>query len=166
MLHGQREKPRNIPYINYTHYTHHMKSYNIRPLIFLLAAVLVIAAGFTLFANRAGAPAPGAQEAPKEASVTITIESLYEAKQISIVDGQTLLSLLRALNEADPALALKTKEYAGLGTLIESMHALTNGMGGEYWQYTVNGVMPQIGASDYALKDGDKVEWFFGSSQQ
>lgn len=143
-----------------------MKSFNIRPLIFLLAAVLVIAAGFALFANRAGAPAPQVQEAPKEAAVTITIESLYEAKRVSIVDGQTLLSLLRALNSADPALALATKEYAGLGTLVESMHALKNGAGGEYWQYTVNGVMPQIGADMYALKNGDTVEWFFGSSQQ
>ena len=61
---------------------------------------------------------------------------------------------------------LKTQNYSGLGALITSMGGLTNGTDKQYWQYKINGVEPQIGASGYILKPGDRVDWFFGPSQQ
>ena len=99
-------------------------------------------------------------------SISLTIAGLYTRKEIPLAKDATVLNMLQTLTASDPSLALTTKEYTGLGTLVVSMHGLKNGTNGNYWQYRVNGVMPQVGAGAYALKAGDSVEWFFGPSQQ
>lgn len=94
-------------------------------------------------------------------TVTLTIEELYSNKQVAITTDQTVLQVLQSLNNADPQVRLSTKEYSGLGTLVESMAGQTNRTNDEYWQYKVNGMMPQIGADQYKLKAGDSIEWYF-----
>lgn len=79
----------------------------------------------------------------------------------SLKDGATALDALRDLNAQDPTMRLTTKTYTGLGDLVESMYEKTNGTDERYWQYQVNGIEAQVGASAYVLKDTDNVEWEF-----
>jgi hypothetical protein len=102
----------------------------------------------------------------RAASITLTIQDRYTNKDIRVTAGETILQLLQELNAQDPALALDTKVYAGMGMLITRLGAHVNGNEAKYWQYKVNGVMPQIGADVYVLKGGEKIEWFFAGPQE
>lgn len=102
--------------------------------------------------------------ATKQQTISLTIMGLYAQKQVAITAGDTALSVLKTLTMSDTALQLNTKEYAGLGTLVVSMHGLKNGVEHKYWQYKVNGVIPQVGAASYTLQPSDTVEWIFAPS--
>ena len=104
--------------------------------------------------------------APQGPSITLSIEGVYTDKQVPISEHETLLALLQELDHQDPSVHLKVEEYSGLGALVVAMGSSTNSTDKQYWQYKVNGILPQIGASGYQLKPGDKVEWYFGPSQQ
>ncbi len=104
--------------------------------------------------------------APNGPSISLSIQGLYTDKQVTITANETLLTLLQTLSTKDPHLQLEVQNYTGLGALITSMGGLTNGTNKNYWQYTVNGVEPQIGASGYILHNGDRVAWQFGPSRQ
>ena len=135
--------------------------------------IAVLAIGVFVYTDTVLAPiqpvsqaAKDAQAVPQIAHVLLSIDGLYNAKQVTITTNETVLSVLQSVNADDPRVHLSTKVYAGLGTLIVGLDGITNGTGKKYWQYKVNGVMPQIGAGQYKLKDGDSIDWFFGSSQQ
>ena len=98
-------------------------------------------------------------------NISLTIENVYTNKQVSAVLGDTALEVLQSLDKEDPKLLLVTKEYPGLGILVESMRGKMNGTNDEYWQYFVNGVMPQIGADKLELNEGDSVAWRFEKSE-
>lgn len=136
----------------------------------LLAFVALALIGGISYAIRGTTPEPsnpsenaGASEA-KSATVTLSVEGVYEGKQVAVLEGETALAVLERLNTEDPALKLSTKTYAGLGVLVDGMGTLKNGTDTRYWQYDVNGVMPQIGADKYELKAGDKIVWRFAES--
>jgi len=132
------------------------------------AGVLVAVVAVVFFyADVAQAPKQGTEiDTPTTSTVTLSIEGLYTDKKVSVASGWTLLQVLQELNTKDSAMQLAIKEYAGLGALVEGMGSLHNGDSGKYWQYKVNGVMPQIGADAYVLKDGEMAEWFFGTSEE
>ena len=75
-----------------------------------------------------------------------------------------MLDALMVQSARDPHMQLFTKNYTGLGAMVESIGSNKNGADGKYWQYKINSIMPQIGASSYILKDGDMVEWIFTQS--
>lgn len=123
-------------------------------------------AGVSVYTSQAPASIDrGSEAAVQMRTVTISIENLYSNRQATITAGDTVLEMLQKLNTEDSQLQLSTKDYSGLGTLVESMHGMTNGNQNKYWQYKVNEVMPQIGADRYELQDGDKVEWYFSISE-
>ncbi|MEK7582030.1 MAG: DUF4430 domain-containing protein [Patescibacteria group bacterium] len=105
------------------------------------------------------------QEVTQTSNISLTIEGLYSSKSISISEKETVLKILQTLNSENPQLKLSTKEYSGLGVLVESMNGNKNGTDDKYWQYKVNAVMPQIGADKLELKNGDSVEWYFSKSE-
>lgn len=130
------------------------------------AVALVLALGLTIYTNQTLLPEkPLEQETPQTETISLTISGLYEGKQIKITSEETVLQVLQALNTEDPQLQLSTKKYSGLGVLVDGMHGERNGDDKKYWQYKVNGVMPQVGADAYKLKNGESVEWFFRESQ-
>ena len=132
----------------------------------LAVVTVVLIAGFFVFANKLQAPLQVQnEEVPQASTIVLVIEGLYDGKPVSISSGETVLGVLKALNVEDSRLELATKEYSGLGVLVQSLAGKTNGEGEEYWQYKVNGVMPQVGADKLTLKDGDSVEWFFAKSE-
>ncbi len=133
------------------------------------AGVVVVAAIAILwtYTNKAEAPVQNAREEASQAgTVSFTIDGLYTAKPVPISQNETVLAVLQTLNSEDPAVQLSTKEYSGLGVLVDGIHGQKNGTDKKYWQYKVNGIMPQIGADQYKLKSGDSVEWFFALSQE
>ena len=131
---------------------------------FVLCA-LALAVGAILYTGSTGASGEAiSQTESVEGTVLLTIEGLYEGKPISVASGETVLRVLQKLHAEDERLMLRTKEYSGLGTLVLGMYGRENGTDGKYWQYEVNGVMPQVGAGAYNLKDGDVVEWYFRPS--
>ena len=133
--------------------------------------ILIVAAlifGLSFFSNDTKRDSDSAEvkqtETQETISVTVNIEGLYNNKPIDVLGGQTVLQLLESQNNNDSQLKLRTKEYSGLGTLVEAMGSMNNGDQNQYWQYKVNGVMPQVGADQYKLSDGDMVEWYFEKS--
>ena len=133
-----------------------------------LAVVLLLAlASFFIYTGKSQLPAQSSpQETPQAGTVSLSVQGLYTGKQVYMYTGDTLLQLLQTVNAQDSELQLSTKIYAGLGVLVESMHGVKNGTDKKYWQYKVGGVMPQVGADVYKLKNGDSVEWFFATSQE
>lgn len=129
----------------------------------VLMFALVI--GSSIYTNKQSTSTEPAIQETSSGTVSLTIGGFYENRRVSIASGDTVLNILRTLNTQDPKLQLSIKEYPGLGVLVEDMYEQKNGTGGNYWQYKVNGIMPQIGADSYTLKDSDSVEWFFGPSE-
>lgn len=98
-------------------------------------------------------------------TITLTIEGIYDDRQVLVSESTTVLGLLRQLDEESEQMKLVTKEYGEYGVLVESMGGKTNGDEDEFWQYRINGVMPQIGADKLKLNNGDSVEWYFEASE-
>ena len=128
-----------------------------------VALVLVIGLGFAKWASAPTQPAP---QTSQTQTVSLTIEGVYQNKQVTISPDETALQVLQLLNAQDSTLQLSTKDYAGMGTLVDGIHGVTNGTDKKYWQYKVNGVMPEVGAGALQLKSGDSVEWYFAASQE
>jgi hypothetical protein len=128
--------------------------------------VLLLATGTFLYISNPPVPQPTQEGTLQTNSITLTIQGLYENKALQAAPSETVLHVLQTLNAEDTQVQLITEEYAGLGTLVYSIHGNQNGTDQKYWQYNVNGEMPQISADKYTLTDGDIVEWFFGPSQE
>ncbi len=139
-----------------------------RTYIVIIGVLLFVCAAIVfLYTSKIPTPVqPANQETPQTSSISLSIQGLYEHKQITITSDETVLQVLHTLDAADPQLQLSTKEYPGMGTLVTGMHGNNNGSDKNYWQYKVNGVMPQIGADQLTLKNGDAIEWFFSPSQE
>ncbi len=97
--------------------------------------------------------------------VTLSIDELYDQKQVTVEKGTTILNLLETMNQEDERVQLGTKAYADFGVLVESIGNLSNGTDNKYWQYNVNGVAPMVGADAYLLNGGEEVEWNFTASE-
>jgi len=106
------------------------------------------------------------QPAAEPIVVTLVIQDFTKPDiTFEFTRPMTALSYLEFINSNDPRLQLTTKEYKGLGTLVIQLGEHKNGDDNKYWQYFVNGKMPQVSADKYQLQDGDKLEWKFISSQ-
>jgi hypothetical protein len=105
------------------------------------------------------------QSIPIDVTASITIGDHYKEKEVHLKENTSALQIMQILNTEDPELRLVTKEYSGLGTLVESMFGLTNGSENKFWQYKVNDVMPQIGADKLIIHNGDVITWFFAESE-
>ena len=124
------------------------------------AVILALAVGLSLYINFSQPPEPAAQE-PQSYAVTLTIDSVYADKRVAVSSDETVLRMLERLDDADSSQQLTTKEFAGLGTLVESMGTYQNGTDGKYWQYFVNGMLAPVGADQYVPASGDNIEWRF-----
>jgi hypothetical protein len=126
-----------------------------------LALALVFGLSALIERDRISQTSPNTEVPRQTINVSLTIDNLYTKDQVRAKSEDTVLEVLQSLNGEDQSLLLVTKEYSGLGVLVESMGGKTNGADDKYWQYFVNGTMAQIGADKLELKDGDYVEWRF-----
>lgn len=88
---------------------------------------------------------------------SITINLTDEIKQIK--GNMALVALIEAskIGKFDVSVVNST-----WGLYVESIAGIKP-KGFKGWMYAVNGIIPNIGVADYELKDGDVVEFFYGS---
>jgi hypothetical protein len=133
-------------------------------------AVVLLVGGYIWQQNQVVAPTSDNNNAPAQIEITsvnafMEIEGLDETEQpIVAVAGQTLLGLMRQMSEQKPTMNVQTQDYPGLGSLVVQIGAWRNGTDEKYWQYTVNGEVPMVGADQYVIKEGDKIKWEFKKS--
>lgn len=89
---------------------------------------------------------------------------VMEFQDAAFNQGETALDLLKRLAEQNN-LELVVKDYDGLGTLVEKIGDKQNGTDNKYWYYRVNEVQPQVGAAQYQLQNGERIEWKFEELQ-
>ena len=77
-------------------------------------------------------------------------------------EEELLLSIMKTLAK-EKKIEMKTKEFPGLGIMIEELEGKKNGKQGKYWQYWVNETYAKVGAEAYTIRKGDVVEWKFTS---
>ncbi|MDC1205578.1 DUF4430 domain-containing protein [Candidatus Pacebacteria bacterium] len=146
-----------------------MKQEHIKQILLLGLGVAVILAGitYTTGKNRVTPEETTQIELRNEesAQITLSIDGLYSSKTIAVEYEETILQMLEKLNETNPQLQLKSKSYGEMGVLVESMGDKTNGDNNSYWQYTVNGVAPMIGADAHIMKNDDTLKWQFKQSE-
>ena len=83
-------------------------------------------------------------------------DSVYQIsipKDSSIYDAMTYLSA-----SGIPPLVFEAENYPSLGYFVKSINGVRNS-GGYYWTLYVNGQYSTLGATQYILKEGDKIEW-------
>lgn len=97
--------------------------------------------------------------------ISLVIEDVYQNGSIVITSGDTVLDVLRTLDAEYEHIQLDTKEYPDMGVLVTSIAGRENGAEGRYWQYEVNGTMPQISVDAFELKQGDSIKWYFKESE-
>ena len=71
-------------------------------------------------------------------------------------DGETALELLE---EHGYDVEVETSSLGDYVTAIGEVEVTKS----EYWSYEVDGRMPNVGADQYETKDGQQVEWRYGS---
>ena len=100
---------------------------------------------------------------PPPASGDYQVSISYPANKIfnSTVSGPAtpLQALIMAAGQIS---LLYTIKQTGLGQFVQNIDGY-GPSGSSGWQYAVNGTVPQVGASDYSLKPGDRVQWFYGA---
>lgn len=66
-------------------------------------------------------------------------------------EGQSVFDLLKAENDVQA-------DTSSFGVMVKSINGLSQS-DKEFWTYTVNGTMAEVGADKYVTKDADKVKW-------
>jgi hypothetical protein len=130
----------------------------------LIVAIIVATAVVLVLVETAGDRETIPQVQKQSGVAVVAIQGLYEGVEVPVNGEVTVLEMLKQLDTQDAAVRLGTKKYEGLGVLVDALNGMKNGMDNKYWQYTVNGVMPQIGADTYKPGAGDRIEWRFTTS--
>ena len=134
---------------------------------FIVFAVIFFSAGFFLgqsyqippMVSLGGSEQPASFE-PIDYLLRYSDADLIEYQNVIITEKSTVLDLLKRLSEENQ-LNLATQDYENLGTLVIGLGDKKNGDNNKYWQYFVNGQMPQVGAGSFLLSGGEEVEWRF-----
>lgn len=135
------------------------------PLFLLVIVILSIGGAIASVSQRSTPEAPDFASMPAPArDVILSIADIYSGT-LPHADGVTALSLLqKAAREHD--IAVETKTYAGMGTLVQAIGPHAGGEDGKYWMLYVNGTFSLVGADAYVVAPGDVVEWRFETPEE
>ncbi|XKT74783.1 MAG: DUF4430 domain-containing protein [Patescibacteria group bacterium UBA2163] len=130
-------------------------------------AFAVALLGIWLFAGWIELPRDTEQQeiTTEQQTISISIEGMYQDESIRVKGDATILDVLLTLDKENDQLKVTTETYDGLGTLVTQIGDKKNGDRKRYWQYTVNGIMPQIGADALIVTEGDHIQWEFKLSE-
>lgn len=99
-----------------------------------------------------------------QASLLIDFGDQFQVfSDIQLSPQDTVLRVLQNVTTQNN-LELGTKEYAGLGTLVEKIGDKQNGEDKKYWQYWIGNEQPQVGADKYIVSNNDLIIWRFTTS--
>lgn len=143
---------------------------------FAILGIVAIVAGVVMFSSAQttetspvtlARPAGLVKGVDTQAQVAVVISGLPQPITEGLdnipTNGATALDLLTYVAQKN-SIELKTKDYGEMGTLVESIGAVTNGTDNKYWAYYVNGALGQVAADQYQLKAGDVIEFRFEKS--
>jgi hypothetical protein len=102
-------------------------------------------------------------EKSDQTSVRIIIvgDSWTISDNLVAYQGDTAFSLLDRCSEKN-GFSVDSTYYAQYdSTLINSINNAAGGTDGKYWQYYVNGQLPNVGADKCILTNGDLLKWSF-----
>jgi len=146
----------------------------------LLAKIIIVIAiffaGFYFGHQQALSPSNGlfgldktnqAEQATIQVSLTLDFgqDDIQTFNDIELEAGTTVFELLEKITQENN-LEFSYKDYGSeLGALVESINNVSNDVKADlFWNYWVNDVYAEVGASNYQLKDGDRVEWKYTSN--
>ena len=119
--------------------------------------------GSTSNGGGASADSQGGSQQPGYVTVTVSVTSSAVGNPVSsggtftFNEGATLYDALCALGLSINARPSSYGTYvAAIGGLAEKEHGGTSG-----WMYSVNGKTPNTACSNYILKNGDTVVWYY-----
>ncbi len=119
--------------------------------------------GSTSNGGGASADSQGGSQQPGYITVTVSVTSSAVGNPVSsggtftFNEGATVYDALCALGLSVNAHGSSYGTYvAAIGGLAEKEHGGTSG-----WMYSVNGVTPNTACSNYVLKNGDNVVWYY-----
>lgn len=119
--------------------------------------------GSTSNGGGASADSQGGSQQPGYVTVTVSVTSSAVGNPVSsggtftFNKGATAYDALCALGLSVNARGSSYGTYvAAIGGLAEKEHGGTSG-----WMYSVNGVTPNTACSNYVLKNGDNVVWYY-----
>jgi len=139
---------------------------------YIIVALVFLAIGFWLGQSYQALPAEqplaniqSEQNQPSKINNLILVlrfsdTDVREIQNLTSQEGQTVLDLL-AKTAQENELIFKTQDYGDLGKLVTQIGDKINGQNNKYWQYWVNGEFAKVGAGQYQLKAGDRIEWKF-----
>lgn len=76
-----------------------------------------------------------------------------ETFTVRVVTGENALNILTKMK------SVETKESSGLGKFVEGIGGVKAEGSKNYWALYVNGQLSPVGAEQYQVKQGDKIEW-------
>lgn len=134
--------------------------------ILSIAALLFLGAGCWTTTVTTNAPAENANSAEGEA-VTIAVDLVIDTGNgnlrsfsATMEDGSTALELLEKVStEQNIPVTTKVYDFGTLVTGIDGVEATEK----EFWLFSINGESATVGASDYLLEAGDRIEFRYGS---
>jgi len=142
-----------------------------KALKFLFVALIFFVAGFFVGQGYQGTIFNQPQDSQvnlQPENVTLVIQfsetEAIEIQNIEPIIGQTVLDLLTTQVQKNE-LAFETKDYGDLGMLVNKIGDKENSQENKYWQYWVDGEQVMVGADNYFLQGGERIEWRFQESE-
>lgn len=121
--------------------------------------LLLLSLGFTLAACDASPSSSSSSEGQDTEQTSEVADHIQVTYQIKTDEG--LQKEFQASVESGSHVLDILKEYCDVEEsdgFVESIDGISQG-GEHYWMYYVDGEMANVGAADFVLEDGQKVEW-------
>ena len=136
-------------------------------IIHKIPAVLLVLGLIALSFTGTAATIPQKSEVWVEKSDQTSIRIIITTDSWTITDnlvakpGDTAYSVLQR-SAQENSFSIDATYYAQFdSTLINSINNAVGGTDGNYWQYYVNGRLPEVGADKYPVTNGDVLTWSF-----
>ncbi|MBE7032271.1 MAG: DUF4430 domain-containing protein [Ruminococcaceae bacterium] len=88
---------------------------------------------------------------------------ILDTKEVRFSDGDTVFDILKAVTKKEQIHLEFVMTPAYNSAYIEGINNIYEFDGGELsgWTYRVNGINPNVGCSECAVKSGDVIEWLY-----
>ena len=125
--------------------------------IFIASAIVFLAAGCSQKQAGTNEDIKIVESDRELVQVSHQVESLDRGDQLFNFyadEGKNALDLLKSGH------TIETKTFSGIGEYVTTIDGKKEDSK-HFWALYVNGKQSQVGASDYKVKAGDKIEWKF-----
>lgn len=120
--------------------------------------VFVLILGVVLATSR-GSPIPETLTVSATQSIGITIRVGTMTYVTRVSPGATVYDAMNILASTTPFF-FSAKRYPDLGYFVQNINGIENS-GGAYWTLYINGEYATVGASGYAVREADNIQWKF-----